>query len=228
MEVYITIKFNNEEKLIEAPSSFEELNIKFRQKFNQPEQNKDYTFSYQTENNEKIILNTYNYEEEIDKIKDMMNPIIFVELIKHNIDLALINTTESQILENNNDQNGEQNENNENDEINKNIKELNEKIEQYKKKNKELIDKLMDKDLLKKKNEEIMRKNKYLIDEKNKLKDENDKLKEINETIENKYQSELIKKTNELNDLINKIDKLEKDMDKIIDNLDNKKKGINR
>ena len=149
MEVYITIKFNNEEKLIEAPSSFEELNIKFRQKFNQPEQNKDYTFSYQTENNEKIILNTYNYEEEIDKIKDMMNPIIFVELIKYN-------------------QNGEQNENNENDEINKNIKELNEKIEQYKKKNKELIDKLMDKDLLKKKNEEIMKKNKYLIDEKNK------------------------------------------------------------
>ena len=95
-------------------------------------------------------MNTYNYEEEIDKLKDMMNPIIFVELIKHNIDLALINTTESQILENNNDQNGEQNENNENDEINKNIKELNEKIEQYKKKNKELIDKLMDKDLLKK------------------------------------------------------------------------------
>ena len=116
MEVYITIKFNNEEKLIEAPSSFEELNIKFRQKFNQPEQNKDYTFSYQTENNEKIILNTYNYEEEIDKIKDMMNPIIFVELI---------------------------NENNENDEINKNIKELNEKIEKYKKKNKKLIDKLI-------------------------------------------------------------------------------------
>ena len=183
MEVNITIKFNNKEKLIEAPSSFEELYIKFRQKFDQPEQNKDYTFSYQTENNEKIILNTYNYEEEIDKLKDMMNPIIFVELIKHNIDLALINTTESQILEDNNDQNGEQNENNENDEINKNIKELNEKIEQYKKKNKELIDKLMDKDLLKKKNEEIMRKNKYLIDEKNKLKDENDKLKEINETI---------------------------------------------
>ena len=223
MEVYITIKFNNEEKLIEAPSSFEELNTKFRQKFEQPEQNKDYTFSYQTENNEKIILNTYNYEEEIDKLKDMMNPIIFVELIKHNIDLGLINTTESQILENNNDQNGEQNENNENDEINKNIKELNEKIEQYKKKNKELIDKLMDKDLLKKKNEEIMTKNKYLIDEKNKLKNENDKLKKINETIENKYQSELIKKTNELNDFINKIDKLEKDMDKIIDNLDNKK-----
>ena len=105
MEAYITIKFNNEEKKIEAPSSFEELNIKFRQKFNQPEQNKDYTFSYQTENNEKIILNTYNYEEEIDKLKVMMNPIIFVELIKHNIDLALINTTESQILEDNNDQN---------------------------------------------------------------------------------------------------------------------------
>ena len=128
MEAYITIKFNNEEKKIEAPSSFEELNIKFRQKFAQPEQYKDYTFSYQTENNEKIILNKYNYEEEIDKLKDT---IIFVELIKHN-------------------QNGEQNENNENDEINKNIKELNEKIEQYKKKNKELIDKLMDKDLLKK------------------------------------------------------------------------------
>ena len=63
---------------------------------------------------------------------------------------------------------------------------------------------------------------------KNGLKNENDKLKKINETIENKYQSELIKKTNELNDFINKIDKLEKDMDKIIDNLDNKKKGINR
>ena len=32
-----------------------------------------------------------------------MNYIIFVELIKHNIDLALINTTESQILEDNNE-----------------------------------------------------------------------------------------------------------------------------
>ena len=37
MEVYITIKFNNEEKFVEAPSSFEELNTKFRQKFEQPE-----------------------------------------------------------------------------------------------------------------------------------------------------------------------------------------------
>ena len=45
MEVYITIKFNNEEKFVEAPSSFEELNTKFRQKFEQPEQNKDYTFN---------------------------------------------------------------------------------------------------------------------------------------------------------------------------------------
>lgn len=104
--IEIVIKYKNEEKTVSPiPETFEELNQKFHNLFGLEETNYSFTFSYKIKY--IINLNESNYKNELLNIKQMENPIIFVEkeslnLLNSNDNLAvsIVNDENSNSLEN--------------------------------------------------------------------------------------------------------------------------------
>ena len=104
--IEIIIKYENEEKTVSPiPETFEELNQKFHNLFGLEETNYSFTFSYKIKY--IINLNESNYKNELLNIKQMENPIIFVEkesfnLLNSNDNLAvsIVNDENSNSLEN--------------------------------------------------------------------------------------------------------------------------------
>jgi len=77
--VKIKIVFRNEEKTLEnPPETYEELKEQFFALFNQTKQEINYAFKY----NEISYISEEKYKDDIELIKDMDDPIIFVEEIK--------------------------------------------------------------------------------------------------------------------------------------------------
>ena len=149
--IEIIIKYENEEKTVTPiPETFEELNQKFHNLFGLEETNYSFTFSYKIKY--IINLNESNYKNELLNIKQMENPIIFVEkesfnLLNSNDNLAvsIVNDENSNSLENlsksirnlqSSDSDNRQNENKNN--IEKIEKELNITNEKIKKEIKEV------------------------------------------------------------------------------------------
>ena len=108
--VKVKIVFRNEEKTLEnLPETFDELKEQFNALFNQTRPEIDYAFKY----NEKSIISENSYDNDIELIKDMDDPIIFVEEIKHFLNKSLAISIY-------NDENRNTNSNNDNNIINNN------------------------------------------------------------------------------------------------------------
>ena len=111
--VKVKIVFRNEEKTLEnLPETFDELKEQFNALFNQTRPEIDYAFKY----NEKSIISENSYDNDIELIKDMNDPIIFVEEIKsflnkslaisiYNDDNSYTNSNKDNNIINNNDSN---------------------------------------------------------------------------------------------------------------------------
>ena len=91
--IEIIIKFKDEEKTLSSiPETFDELKQIFENLFGQEDSNGPFSFSYKIGN--FVCINAENYNEEIFNIKQMENPIIYVEkekvsLFDTNDDLAV-------------------------------------------------------------------------------------------------------------------------------------------
>ena len=104
--IEIIIKYKNEEKTLSPiPETFEELKQKFQNLFGQGESNDSFIFSYKIGN--IINLNADNYNYELLNIKQMENPIIFVEKERfnlfdtnENLAISIVNEENSNSLEN--------------------------------------------------------------------------------------------------------------------------------
>ena len=87
--VKVKIVFRNEEKTLEnLPETFDELKEQFNALFNQTRPEIDYAFKY-FKYNEISIISENSYDIDIELIKDMDDPIIFVEEIKHFLNKSL-------------------------------------------------------------------------------------------------------------------------------------------
>ena len=74
----IKLRFKNEEKiLVNIPGTFEELKKQFHTLFIQSKPELDYLFEYHL--TETVFINKVNYEDEIENIKVMDDPIIYIE-----------------------------------------------------------------------------------------------------------------------------------------------------
>ena len=122
--VKIKIVFRNEEKTLEnPPETYEELKEQFFALFNQTKQEINYAFKY----DEISYISEEKYEDNIEFIKDMDDPIIFVEEIKpfkpfSNKSLAIsIYNDENSNTNSNNDNNINNNNSNDSNDNNRNI-----------------------------------------------------------------------------------------------------------
>ena len=114
--VKVKIVFRNEEKTLEnLPETFDELKEQFNALFNQTRPEIDYAFKY-FKYNEISIISENSYDNDIELIKDMDDPIIFVEEIKsflnkslaisiYNDDNSNTNSNKDNNIINNNDSN---------------------------------------------------------------------------------------------------------------------------
>ena len=104
--IEIIIKYKNEEKTLSPiPETFEELKQKFQDHFDEQEPTGSFIFSYKIGN--IINLNEDNYKYELLNIKQMENPIIFVERERFNLfdtndnlAISIVNEENSNSLEN--------------------------------------------------------------------------------------------------------------------------------
>ena len=111
--VKIKIVFRNEEKTLEnPPETYEELKEQFFALFNQTKQEINYAFKY----NEISYISEEKYKDNIEFIKDMDDPIIFVEEIKPFKPFS----NKSLAISIYNDENSNTNSNNDNNIINNN------------------------------------------------------------------------------------------------------------
>ena len=187
----IKLIYNKEEKFLSPiPETFNEFVKKFKNIFGLNDSNSTYSFEY-LNMDISISINENSYEDEIQHIKEMDNPTIFVEEEKDNFNLLNSNGELAVSLYNSNS--NEENVENNNDEVSNSLLNLSESLRNmhvYKKKENEKNIKQFEEEL------SIM---------KSKLSKEIENTKKLEEILENISKAE---------DQSKKIENLEKEVDK--------------
>ena len=126
----ITFHFENEEKnLTSIPETFEEFKQQFHNLFAQSDPELNYSFEYHL--NERAYINEGNYEDEIETLKKMDNPIIYVDIIRTFANNSNVESIIDNIGKNNSQDLAQSQINNSlNEENNYNSREIIEKLEE--------------------------------------------------------------------------------------------------
>ena len=199
MSDIITLSYKDQEKNIQAPKTYSELKEAFLSSFKENENN-TYSFKYKDENDDDVLIED-DEKEFNDRISEIVKikAILYIEKMEDLDDL------------------NEDNENNDygnamksgmifkKSEKEVNVEELNQRLKEYEKKNKELIEKnrslLTEKEKYKKEKEETLEKNRDILRKKGEIQKKYENLERMSkigdksfldvENLKNQYEQEM-------------------------------------